>query len=110
MNIGLLNKRIMIQQNEVLTDEIGNHRNDWTDYYACAATVSAEGGAEEAEAGTIVDNSKADFTVRYCAATKFIVPTRYRVVMDDELYEILTVDHLNWRRKAVKLKCRKERR
>ena len=33
MNIGLLNKRIMIQQNEVLTDEIGNHRNDWTDYY-----------------------------------------------------------------------------
>ena len=40
MNTALLNVRITIEENAVIIDEIGNHINEWTDYYSCAATVS----------------------------------------------------------------------
>ena len=33
MNIALLNTRIQIQKNAVVTDAIGNHKNVWTDHY-----------------------------------------------------------------------------
>ena len=32
MNIELLNVRIFISKNEVVTDAIGNHKNLWTEY------------------------------------------------------------------------------
>ena len=41
MNIELLNVRIYIQKNEVISDSIGNRKNTWKDYYTCYATVSA---------------------------------------------------------------------
>jgi len=58
MNIGLLNTRITVQKNEVSVDSIGNHKNVWTDWYSCAATVSGEAGKEDTDAGLIVDDSK----------------------------------------------------
>ena len=35
MKIDLLNVRIFISRSEVVTDEIGNHKNDWKSYYTC---------------------------------------------------------------------------
>ena len=64
MNIELLNVRIFISKNDVVTDAIGNHKNLWTEYYTCYATVSAEAGKEETDAGLVVDDSKVDFTIR----------------------------------------------
>ncbi len=66
MNIELLNVRIFIQKNEVISDAIGNRKNAWKDYYTCYATVSAEAGKESTDAGLVVDDSKIDFTIRYC--------------------------------------------
>ena len=51
MEIALLNVRITIQKNAVVTDGIANHMNRWTDYYTCHATVSGEGGKEALSAG-----------------------------------------------------------
>ncbi len=34
MDIALLNVRITVQKNEVVVDEIGNHKNTWTDWYS----------------------------------------------------------------------------
>lgn len=47
MEVALLNVRITFQKNEVVTDAIGNHKNRWTDYYSCHATVSGESGSEK---------------------------------------------------------------
>lgn len=47
MEVALLNVRITFQKNEVISDAIGNHRNEWTDYYSCYATVSGESGSEK---------------------------------------------------------------
>ena len=110
MNIGLLSVRITVQKSTTQTDSIGNHMNAWQEYYSCAATLSGETGQEADDAGITVDNTKADFTVRYCELTSALTPLRYRVIYNGERYDILSVDHLNNKRKAVKLRCQKARR
>ncbi len=66
MNIELLNIRIFITKSEVTVDAIGNHKNNWIPYYTCYATVSSEAGKESTDAGMVIDNSKVDFTIRWC--------------------------------------------
>ena len=79
-------------------------------YYTCYATVSAEGGKEMTDAGMVVDDSTIDFTIRWCAQSAAITSTGYRVQFQDEPYDVLSVDHMNFKRKGIKLHCRKVRR
>ena len=88
MKIELLNVRIFISKNDVVVDAIGNHKNTWSDYYTCYATVSAEAGKEQTDAGLIVDNSKIDFTIRWCEKAAGITSTGFRVSFNGELYDI----------------------
>lgn len=110
MKIELLNVRIFISKNDVVVDAIGNHKNTWSDYYTCYATVSAEAGKEQTDAGLIVDNSKIDFTIRWCEKAAGITSTGFRVSFNGELYDIIAVDHRNYKRKSIKLCCQKTRR
>ena len=110
MNIALLNERITIQKSVTEADSIGNHRAVWTDYYSCAATVSGESSGEDTEYAVTVDNTKADFTIRWCNLLSDISNTEYRVVFRGQLYDILSVDHMNFKKKSLKLKCIKARR
>ena len=110
MDIALLNVRITVQKNTAAVDKIGNHKNEWVDYYSCHATVSSESPGENTDAGTVVDNSKIDFTVRYCSLVSKIDSTGCRVVYDGDIYNILGIDHKNFKKKSVKLKCQKVRR
>ncbi len=110
MDVVLLNVKIVFQKNEVVVDAIGNHRNTWVDYYACHATVSGEGGSEKAVAGLIVEDSDLSFTVRYCRNAAGITTDGYRVVFGDALYNIVSIDHMNYKKKALKFKCEKVRR
>ena len=110
MEIALLNVRITIQKSSVTVDGIGNHVNAWEDFYSCHATVSGESPKEDTAAGTIVDNGKADFTVRWCRKVSEVTADKFRVVYGGEIYNILGIDHRNFKRKSVKLKCQKARR
>ena len=110
MNIALLNERITIQKSVTETDSIGNHRTEWTDFYSCAATVSGESSGEDAENAVTVDNTTADFTVRWCDLLSGISNTEYRVLFKGQIFDILTVNHMNYKKKSIKLKCRKARR
>lgn len=110
MKIELLNVRIQIQKNSVVVDKYGNHKNEWVPYYSCSATVSSESPKEETDAGLIVDDSKIDFTIRFCQKAAAVTSTGYRVLFRDVPYDILGVDHMNYKRKAVKLLCQKASR
>lgn len=94
----------------MVADAIGNRKNEWQPYYTCYATVSAEGGKEMTDAGMVVDDSTIDFTIRWCRQSAAITSTGYRVQFQDELYDILSVDHMNFKRKGIKLHCQKVRR
>ena len=110
MEIALLNERITIQKNSVTVDGIGNHILSWEDYFSCHATISNESPSEDTAAGTVVDNTKADFTVRWCKKVSEVTADRFRVVYAGEVYNILGLDHRNFKKKSVKLKCQKARR
>lgn len=110
MDIKLLNVKITIEKNEVVSDEIGNRRNAWKECYSCFATVGGEGGGETAATGLTVDTSDISFSIRYCKAASFINNTEYRVMFNGEIYNILSIDHMNYKKKSLKLKCQKVRR
>jgi len=110
MDVVLLNVKVVFQKNEVAVDAIGNHKNQWADYYPCHATVSGEGGNEKAVAGLIVEDSDLTFTVRYCKKAAGITSDGYRISFNGELYNIVSIDHMNYKKKALKFKCEKVRR
>ncbi|MBQ6151149.1 MAG: phage head closure protein [Mogibacterium sp.] len=110
MDIALLDKKVTIQANELITDEIGNHSNAWSDYYTCMATISGEGGDEVRDAGEIVNKVDLSVTVRWCSKTKAVTSTGYLIVIDDVLYDIVGIDHFSYTNKAIKFKCQKVRR
>ena len=110
MDVAALNVRVTFQVNETVTDKYGNHKNTWTDYYSCYATISGENGKEQAVVGETVENTDMNVTVRYCSETAAITSTKHRIVFNDEIYDILAVDHLNFKKNALKFRCRKARR
>ncbi len=110
MEVSLLNVRIIFQKNAVAVDGIGNHKNTWADHYSCRATVSGEAGKQTSEtvvAGTVADESDISFTVRWCKKAAAVDSTGYRVLFDGGIYDILAVDHMNYKKKCLKFKCRK---
>ena len=110
MDIALLNVKITVQKNETVVDTIGNHKNTWTDYHTCFATVSGEGGSEKSVAGLIVDDLDISFTVRYCKALTDIDSTKCRILFQGSVYNIVSIDHMNFKKKCLKFKCEKERK
>ena len=110
MDIALLNVKITLQKNEVVTDAIRNHKNSWIDFYSCYATAGGESKGEADSAGTINDNTDMDFTLRWCRNTANITTDGHRVIFNGEIYNILGIDHMNFKKKCVKLRCRKVKR
>ena len=98
-------------------DEEGNVFNEYNidhDYWTIRnrfyATVSGEGGQEVIAAGTSVDHADCHVTVRWCKKLDGLTSVNSRIVMDDEIYDILSIDHLSYKRRALKFRCRKVRR
>ena len=113
MNVSALRSKVVFQKNVAVTDKYGNHKNAWTDYYTCFATIGGEGlaSSKEAEvAGVIVEDFSLTVTVRYCEKVAAITSTEYRVIFMGEIYDITNIDHMNFRKRSLKFTCRKERR
>ena len=113
MDIGAMNEKITIQKNTPIADDIGNHKEVWTDYYTCHATVSGEESSVSSEAETAgqrVEKGKIAFTVRWCQSLSSITSTGYRVSFKGDLFDITGIDHMGYKKKSVKIMCMKARR
>lgn len=112
MKVSLLNVRITIEKNTVVTDSVGNHLNEWEEYFSCAAYAAGSGyqQSEKQMAGVTVADDGLVFTVRYCSETAVLTPTGYRVRFQDAVYNITSIDMMNYGHKSIKISCEKERR
>ena len=110
MDIALLNTEITFQKNEPEMDDIGNHLNAWTDYFTCHATVNGESGSESSPAAVKVENAEIAFTCRWCKLLSAVETTGYRIIMDEDIYNIVSVNHQNNKKKTLKFFCEKVRR
>ncbi|MCD8382787.1 MAG: phage head closure protein [Clostridiales bacterium] len=111
MKISLLNERLTIQKNSVVIDSVGNHKNEWTDYFSCYTYAAASGyqQKEQQAAGITVLDDGLVFTVRYCSELSDLDSTHYRVLFQGEPYNITAVDRMNYQHKTLKITCEKER-
>lgn len=112
VKIALMNERITIQKSSVTVDAIGNHKNTWEDYFSCAAYAMASSyqQKEQQAAGITVSDEGLVFTVRYCSELAGIDSKHYRVQFRENVYNIVSVDMMNYQRKSIKITCEKERR
>lgn len=113
MDIALFNTRITFQKNTLVVDAIGNHKNQWSDYFSCAASISGESSRDDSEkqtAGQTVESPRCAFTVRWCSETASITEDGYRILWNGDFYNITSIDHQNNKRKSLKFWCQKVRR
>ena len=112
MKVSLLNEKILIQKSSVVVDAIGNRSNKWEDYFSCFATVGGEGNMEHEKqsAGQTWDSPNISFTIRYCSKIASLTSTNYRVLFRGEIYNIHSIDHKNFKKRSIKLNCKKVRR
>lgn len=104
-----MNERITIQRQTVETDQWGNHRSVWEDYFTCWTYASTFAKDEQPDV-TTTDQRGITFEVRFCSELVDIDSSLYRAIFHDEVYDIQSVDMMNWQRKTIKLKCQKAER
>ena len=102
-----MNERITFQKNSVVVDAIGNHKNVWEDYFSCYAYASTYEKAESVSEVTTEERSVA-FSCRYCSELACVSSTGYRILFHDEIYNIQSVDMMNYQRKELKFKAARE--
>lgn len=109
MHISGMNVRITFQQNKTVVDDIGNHVDEWTDYFSCYATCSDKYGDEEEKTGQTVVKERMDFTVRFSSETAAITPQDFRIVFGNRIYNITAVDDMGFKHHSLKMHGEKER-
>ena len=107
MRISDLNRKITFQNKDVEVDEIGNHKSVWMDYLTTSTYISFQGKGEEIFLGMEVDRSDISFTVRFQNRLKKINTSEYRILFDDEMYNIISIDFMNYKNRLIKFRSRK---
>ena len=104
-----LNERVTFQHHEVTVDQYGNHRKSWEDYFSCS--VYANTYAKDEESGVVSnDERQIVFECRYCSELVPVTSSEYRAIFHDDVYNILSVDMMNYQKKMLKFKCQKVER
>lgn len=110
MDIARLNVKVEIQRRENASDGIDNRRTRWETVHACHAAASESGAQREAEGADVADDTEIAFTVRWCRAIAGIDNTSWRVIFEGRAYDITGIDHMGFRRRSVKLLCKRSDR
>lgn len=110
MNIATMRIRITFQKSQVVEDEIGNHTNEWVDYFSCYATAVEMESGEKEVAGQTVVNEWMNFTIRYCSETAAIVPDQFRIICKGRIYNIRSISDMAFKNKSLKMHTQLERR
>ena len=103
-----LAEQITIQRSTVTADQYGNRVKTWQDYFTCHAYAGTFQRDEKEAAAVMPDQRGITFEIRYCSELSAITSTEYRAIFHGDVYNIDSVDMMNWQRKTIKLKCRKE--
>lgn len=110
MKISLLNERITFERNAVVVDKVGNHKNTWTEYFTCYAYAGSSSykQKESEEAGVIHSEDALVFSVRWCSELSDLTTTNYRIRFRGEVYNIQSIDRMNYQKKSLKITAKKE--
>lgn len=94
VDVGRLDKRIVIQKRTVTNDNLKNQLEQWTDYHACWASVNGVTNREYLAARQQHEENVVTFKVRCCNALKNINKRDFRIVFSGRIYDIMYVDNV----------------
>ena len=103
------NTRITFQKNAITSDEYKNRIQAWTDYFSCFAYASTYAEKESGEE-VIHEERQVTFECRYCPELAVVTSTGYRILFNDEPYNIESVDPMNYQNKEIRFTCRRQKR
>jgi len=107
--VAVLEEGMKFQQIGIaVTDENANHKEEWTFYYMCAATVSTPNSSEAYEAATTNEREQICFTVRFTTLLLPVRPKGYRVIYNNKAFSIVGIDPMGDRRTCMKIKAERE--
>lgn len=104
-----MNERITIEKNTTVIDKVGNHVNRWEEYFSCF-TYASTYEAQEKDGEVITEERSVTFRVRYCSELKNVSATGFRIRFHGEIYNIKSVDMMNYQRREIRFQCRREAR
>lgn len=100
MEIGALNKRITFQQLKTTINENGFDVEEWLDVKSVWAAVSNLHSKEYFEAAAVQMENTVKFTIRYLPT----LDTSMRILFNNTLYNIISVDNIKYRNRFVEIK------
>ena len=103
------NVRIMFQKSEAVVDRYKNHINRWRDYFLCFAYANTH-SAEESGDEVTYENRSITFETRYCPELAAVTSIGYRILFNNEAYNIISIDMMNYQNESIKFTCRREKR
>ena len=109
MDVGLLNRRIIVQKKVTERDDAGISTSSWKADFMCWCTVSNESGNTDSGEGLNKAAVDISFTVRYCKNSLSVQPLTHRILFGGEFFDIVSVDHVSYKGSMIKFNCQKVR-
>ncbi len=102
MNIGRLDRKIVIESGVDAQNEYGEYVTTWSTYHTCFASVSRFGGVEKLNSGKIEAKNRVRFKIRFFDG----IYENMRVIYDSKTYNITEIQELG--REGLWLTCHAE--
>lgn len=106
---GKLRNRITIQKNVTRADNIGNHIAEWREFYSCAAYANKASGKEYSAIGQTLTDETVIFEIRWCKKLRDMDSATFRILFQDAIYNIISVDDVQYRHEGIKIIAERER-
>lgn len=105
MQAGLYRTKVVIQQKTITQDEIGNEISTWANYKTCWCYANGLSGREYWEAAVIHQENTVEFVFRWHPYLDQVNTTEYRILFNNQIYNINLIDNIQFKNKTVKMKA-----
>lgn len=105
MNAGMLNKKVVVQKITISTGEIGEEIETWVDYYNSFAYINGLSGSEYWQASAQQAENTVVFTMRYSKLLANVTPQSYRIIFDNKIFDINSIDNVQYQNRTIKIKA-----
>ena len=107
MHAGAYRHKIEIQKNAPYQDSIGNPKSNWEKFREIYAYVNGLSGNEYWEAAVVHAEKTLDIVTRWKPFFKDMNSKNYRVIFENEVYNIVSIDNIQFKNNTVKMRVQK---
>lgn len=105
MNAGAYTQKIVIEKLTKRYDEIGNPIEEWKPFKRVHTYMNGLSGKEYWEAAMLNAENTVDFVCRWNRFFGILDTRNYRIVWKNKVFDIKTVDNVQFKNKIVKIRA-----